>query len=38
VAAGIEVLVAWLALTILVLVVTPGNPDNWTSDEEEPAD
>jgi uncharacterized protein len=34
-AAGIEVVIAWLALTILVLVVTPGDPDNWSSDEEE---
>jgi uncharacterized protein len=33
-AAGIELLIAWVALTILVLVAVPGDPDNWTSDEE----
>jgi uncharacterized protein len=33
-AAGIELVIAWLALTILVLVAVPGDPDNWTSDEE----
>jgi uncharacterized protein len=33
-AAGIEVVIAWLALTILVLVATPGDPDRWSSDEE----
>ena len=33
-AAGIELVIAWVALTILVLVAVPGEPDNWTSDEE----
>jgi uncharacterized protein len=33
-AAGIELVIAWLALTILVLVAVRGDPDNWTSDEE----
>jgi uncharacterized protein len=34
VAALVEVVVAWMALTILVLVLTPADPDSWTSDEE----
>jgi membrane protease YdiL (CAAX protease family)/uncharacterized RDD family membrane protein YckC len=36
-AAGVEIVVAWMALTILVLIVTPGDPDGWTTEEEETA-
>ena len=34
-AAAIELLIAWIVLTVLVFVVTPGDPDTWTSSEEE---
>jgi membrane protease YdiL (CAAX protease family)/uncharacterized RDD family membrane protein YckC len=35
VATLVELVVAWTALTILVLVVMPADPDTWSSDEEE---
>ena len=34
IAALIEIVVAWMALTILVLVLTPSDPDSWSSEEE----
>jgi uncharacterized protein len=35
VAALVEVVVAWMALAIVVLVVMPADPDTWTSEDEE---
>jgi membrane protease YdiL (CAAX protease family)/uncharacterized RDD family membrane protein YckC len=35
VAALVEVVVAWMALAIVVLVLMPADPDTWTSEEEE---